>query len=212
MSATAGRNTTVVGTFDDVDRANRAMSALLENGFLKEHVGMVYKADRGPSRKEVGDTEGATYRDEKPQEVNEGQGAFTGALAGLGIGAAAGLAVLSGAIPVVGPAIAAGTLGVLLTNAAAGAGLGGLVGALVGKGVAEWDARFFEGEFEAGRVIMTIDAPGRVDQALSLLRAHGARDVRTSGEDQQSPDARSHEGIPSGSDTDATGGSPASIR
>ena len=38
-------------------------------------------------------------------------------------------------IPVVGPAIAAGTLGVVLSNAIAGAGIASLIGALVGEGL-----------------------------------------------------------------------------
>jgi hypothetical protein len=45
--------------------------------------------------------------------------------------------ILAGVIPVVGPAIAAVTLAVILSNSAAGAGIAGLVGAIVGAGVPE---------------------------------------------------------------------------
>ena len=107
---------------------------------------------------------------------------MTGALTGLGLGALAGLGVLSGVIPVVGPAIAAGTLGVILSNAAAGAGIAGLVGALIGAGIPEDEAKYYHGEFEAGRTIVTVTADGRADEATAILRRHGAYDMSTAGD------------------------------
>ena len=106
-----------------------------------------------------------------------GTGAVTGALAGLGLGALAGLGVLSGVIPVIGPAIAAGTLGIILTNAAAGAGIGGLVGALAGAGIPEDEAHYYQGEFESGRTIVTVQAEGRADEAMAILRRYDAYDM-----------------------------------
>jgi hypothetical protein len=102
---------------------------------------------------------------------------LTGALTGIGLGALAGLGVLAGVIPVVGPAIAAGTLGVVLSNAAAGAGIAGLVGALVGAGVPEHEAKYYQGELEAGRVIVTVHAAGRAEEAAAVLRRNGAYDM-----------------------------------
>jgi uncharacterized protein (TIGR02271 family) len=116
-------------------------------------------------------------------------GALTGALTGLGLGALAGLGVLSGVIPVVGPAIAAGTLGVVLSNAAAGAGIAGLVGALVGAGLPEHEAAYYQGEFEAGRTIVTVNADGRADEATAILRRLGAYDMSTRGNVATSPAA-----------------------
>jgi hypothetical protein len=98
-------------------------------------------------------------------------------LTGLGLGALAGLGVLAGVIPVVGPAIAAGTLGVILSNAAAGAGIAGLVGALVGAGIPEHEAKYYQGELEAGRSIVTVNAAGRADEATSILRGCGGYDM-----------------------------------
>jgi len=88
---------------------------------------------------------------------------------------------LSGVIPVVGPAIAAGTLGVVLSNAAAGAGIVGLVGALIGAGVPEEEAKYYHSEFEAGRTIVTVKADGRYDDAMAILRRHGAHDITSRG-------------------------------
>src|SRR5207302_2981444 len=103
-------------------------------------------------------------------------------LAGLGLAALSARGVPSGAIPVLGPAIAGGTLGVILSNAAAGAGIGGLVGALVGAGIPEHEARYYQGEFEAGRTIVTVQADGRADEAVAILRRNGAYDMSTRGE------------------------------
>jgi uncharacterized protein (TIGR02271 family) len=97
------------------------------------------------------------------------------------LGALAGLGVLAGVIPVVGPAIAGGTLGIVLSNAAAGAGLAGLVGALVGYGIPEEEAEYYRGEFEAGRTIVTVTADGRADEATAILRRFGAYDMSTRG-------------------------------
>ncbi|MBV8317271.1 MAG: hypothetical protein JOZ53_20220 [Planctomycetaceae bacterium] len=68
-------------------------------------------------------------------------------------------------------------MGVVLSNAAAGAGIAGLVGALVGAGLPEHEAKFYQGEFEAGRAIVTVNAAGRADEAAAVLRRNGAYDM-----------------------------------
>jgi len=82
---------------------------------------------------------------------------------------------------VIGPAIAAGTLGVILSNAAVGAGVAGLVGALIGAGIPEEEAQYYQSEFEAGRAIVTVTANGRADEATAILRRYGAYDMSTQG-------------------------------
>ncbi len=100
-------------------------------------------------------------------------------MTGLGLGALAGLGVISGVIPVIGPAIAAGTLGVILSNAAAGAGIVGLVGALIGAGVPEHEAKYYHQEFEAGRTVVTVMSDGRGNEATAILLRHGAYHMST---------------------------------
>ena len=109
-------------------------------------------------------------------DSHAGSGAIARALTGLGLGAFAGLGVLAGVIPVVGPAIAAGTLGVIVSNAAE-AGIVGVAGALIGAGVPEHEAKYYDKEFEAGRTIVTVTADGQADKATAILRRHGAYDV-----------------------------------
>jgi len=69
------------------------------------------------------------------------------------------------------------TLGVIVSNAAAGAGIVGVAGALIGAGVPEHEAKYYDKEFEAGRTIVTVTADGQADKATAILRRYGAYDV-----------------------------------
>lgn len=160
------QDSTVVGVFEDRRHANQAITELHNAGFGQDQIGLAMRHDDGVTDAAI--TE---------HDTHTGSGALAGALTGLGLGALAGLGVLAGVIPVVGPAIAAGTLGVILSNAAAGAGIAGLVGALVGAGIPEHEAKYYQGEFEAGRAIVTVHAGNRSAEATSILRQFGAYDM-----------------------------------
>jgi len=168
----AQQRTTIVGVFADHKHADQAVADLRQAGFRNDQIGVAMRHDEARA-----DTTVAAGED----DTHAGTGALTGAMAGLGLGALAGLGVLSGMIPVIGPAIAGGTLGILLSNAAAGAGIAGLVGALVGAGIPEDEATYYQNEFEAGRTIVTVTADGRADEATTILRRHGAYDMSTKG-------------------------------
>jgi len=167
---TAKQRSTVVGVFEDRRQADQAVAELRKAGFREDQIGVAMRRDEGMSDAES--TTGDTYAEE---------GGIGGALAGLGLGALAGVGVLAGVIPVIGPAIAGGTLGIILSNAAAGAGVAGLIGALVGYGIPEEEAKYYHSEFEAGRTIVTVNADGRVDEANAILRRYGAYDMSTRG-------------------------------
>jgi hypothetical protein len=159
---------TVVGVFDDRLQADRAVDELRREGFRDDQIGVAMRYDAGSS---------ASTDASDAEDTKAGTGAVAGVVAGLGLGALAGLGVLSGVIPVIGPAIAGGTLGVILSNVAAGAGVGGLVGALAGAGVPEEEAHYYQGEFESGRAIVTVQADGRADEAMAVMRRYGAYDM-----------------------------------
>jgi hypothetical protein len=166
FAMTTQPRTTVVGVFDDRRHANQAITELHKAGFGESQIGVVmWHAEGAP------DIAGAEH------DSHAASGALTGALTGLGLGALAGLGVLAGVLPVVGPAIAAGTLGIILSNAAAGAGIAGLVGALVGAGIPENEAKYYQGELESGRSIVTINAAGRAVEATAILRQCGGYDM-----------------------------------
>ncbi len=162
---------TVVGVFEDRAQADRAVAELRKAGFRDDQIGVAMRHNTDDFAIDVEEEEGS----------EAAAGATAGALTGLGLGALAGVGVLAGVIPVIGPAIAGGTLGIILSNAAAGAGIAGLVGALVGAGIPEDEATYYQGEFEAGRVVVTVHADGRAAEAQTILNRQGAYNMHTQG-------------------------------
>ena len=55
----------------------------------------------------------------------------------------------------------------------------GIAGNLTETGVSEADARYYQQEYEAGRIIITVRANGRKQEALDILRRYGAYDAFT---------------------------------
>jgi uncharacterized protein (TIGR02271 family) len=154
------KHATVVGVFNTRAEAEAALRDLRAAGFKEDRVGMVA---RNPSGKLV-DENDETYAEE---------GAAVGAVAGAGAGALVGWGVLSGVVPVIGPAIALGTLGTILANAAGGAVIAGIAGALIGWGIPEEDAKYYELEVKAGRFLVAVDAKDREAEAWTILSRHG---------------------------------------
>jgi hypothetical protein len=152
---------TVLGVFPNRTAAEDAIRELQKAGFSDSAIGMISRNDKG---------EVVT---EKAGETMAGEGLAAGAIIGAGAGTAVGLGVLAGTIPVIGPVLAVGTLGTMLLNAAAGAAVVGLVGALIGLGIPEEDARFYEDEVKGGRFLVTVDAGERDAEALGILRRCG---------------------------------------
>ncbi|MHB8973436.1 MAG: general stress protein [Pirellulaceae bacterium] len=154
---------TVVGVFDERSEADQAIYDLGKAGFRSDQIGVV---TRDPERATV-------VRGEAEAETDPGGGVILGAVTGAGIGSLVGLGVLAGVVPVIGPALAAGTLATILTNAAGGAAIAGLGGALMGWGVPEEHAKYYDSEFQAGRVVVTVHAEDRCDTARTILESHG---------------------------------------
>ncbi len=112
-------------------------------------------------------------------ENKSGEGAAIGAVAG-GLGAGA-VALALGTIPGVGPILslgtgaAAGIFGAMFgIGAVAGAATGGIVGALVGMDIPEEEARHYEAELKAGRVLVGVKATDRLDEAACILEQCGS--------------------------------------
>src|SRR5687768_3776353 len=91
------------------------------------------------------------------------EGATTGGVAGMGVGAVlgwlAGIGTL--AIPGVGPFIAAGPIMAALGGAAVGGATGGLVGALIGLGIPEYEAKLYEGRLRSGNILISVHTDDR---------------------------------------------------
>ena len=153
---------TVVGVFTTTQAARDATQALKKAGFLESEIGVVSSHGQ---------------HDGSDDESRVAEGAVAGATTGLGIGALWGLGILAGVLPAIGPAIAGGTLAVLLSSAAAGAATAGLAGALIGMGLSKNEADFYDAEVQAGRTIVTVEAGQRYAEATKILRQAGGYDM-----------------------------------
>jgi len=162
----ARERSTVVGVFQDRSRAEEAVRALRQAGFREDHISLV---DRHHDASGASKTEGS----------HAGTGAAAGAATGAGIAALWSLGASFGVLPVIGPILAAGPIAAALLSAAGGAAAGGLVGALVGMGIPEEEAKYYEGEVGAGRTLVTVHADGRYAEAWSLLQRYGAYNQET---------------------------------
>ncbi|GCE05439.1 hypothetical protein [Dictyobacter aurantiacus] len=154
---------TAVGVFSEPALAEQAMDQLRNAGFTDEQIGFVSRDPDHASSDGIGDGGNA------PSTA-------TGAVSGGVIGGVIG-AVTSLLIPGFGPAIAGGILAVTLGGAALGALAGGFVGSLMHLGVPEHEARFYESQLNEGRTVVTVNAPGRYDEAVRILRQAGAYDA-----------------------------------
>ena len=161
--ATMTETKSVVGVFDNPSQAQNAVNDLRKAGYTDDQIGVVSHDRDG--RAKVIDSESETKVED---------GAFAGLAAGTGVGALWGLGILAGVLPGIGPAIAGGTLGVLLSSAAAGAATAGIGGALVGLGIPEDDATYYEGEFKSGKTIVTVQGGPQGGDANKVLSQHGA--------------------------------------
>lgn len=160
-------NNTVVGVFATPQLAQKAVMDLKSGGLRDDQIGVLSRNDSG---KVVGK--------QSDDGSDVAKGAAAGAAAGASVGALWGLGILAGALPGIGPAIAGGTLGVLLSSATAGAAAAGIAGALMGMGLTDAEAKFYEGEFGRGRTLVTVDAGSKADWARGVLIQHGG-EVRT---------------------------------
>jgi hypothetical protein len=161
--ANRGDKNVVVGVFESRSPAEHAMLELCRVGFDDDEIGMLAR-----------DTEGKLVRPgvRRTESATE-EGAAVGAVVGAAGGAALGAAVLTGLIPAIGPVLAVGTLGALLVNAAGGAVVGLVAGALIGWGIPEEEAEYYETEVKAGRYLVTVDASGeRAGEARAILDKH----------------------------------------
>jgi hypothetical protein len=165
--ATATVHDTTVGVFGTREAADRAVLDLKRAGYRDDQIGVVGKNASGKTVK----TDGAG-------ETNAAEGAAIGAAAGAGAMALGSLAVTFGIIPVIGPILAVGPLAAALISAGAGAAAGSLTGALIGWGIPEEDAKFYEGEVGAGRYLVTVDEGAEYD-ARGVFTRHGGYDRAT---------------------------------
>jgi stress response protein YsnF len=163
------QRSTVVAVLNSRAGAEHAVDELQRAGFSRDAIGIVARDADGKPRAQMRES----------HETYAGEGAAVGAAAGAGVAALASLGMTFGAIPVVGPILAVGPLAAALLSAAGGAVAGGVVGALIGWGIAEEEAKYYESEVVAGRYLVTVQADGRYSEAWSILQRCGGYNRET---------------------------------
>ena len=156
----------VIGYFQDSRQAEEAVNELKEKGF--NEISILGNDEGRDNAGNKGRNEGMGF---------ENQSLSRGTMTGGAIGGLAGLALGAGAlfIPGIGPIIAMGPLAAAL----GGAVTGGVAGALVDYGIPKERSDFYETKIKEGNTVMILKTDeGKTDSAASILRNHGAQDVR----------------------------------
>lgn len=166
-SNTSSKNTsshnTIVGVFVNPRSAQQTVVDLKSAGFTEKQIGLLSRNDRSDLGEETRESD----------EV--AAGAATGAVTGAGAGALWGIGILTGMLPGIGPALVGGTLGVLLSSAATGGAMAGIGGALIGMGLSDMEAAYYEREFKEGRTLVTVNGGDMSNTAYHVIRQHGGQ-------------------------------------
>ena len=170
----SGKNTAVFGIYQTRAAAEECVNALRHAGFRNTDISALFPDNMGT--KDLGC--------EKNTKAPEG--ATTGAASGAVLGSALGWLVGIGAlaIPGIGPLIAAGPIMAALAGAGAVGMAGGVIGALVGFGIPEYEAKRYEGRMKHGSILLSVhcDDSHWVRRAEEVLTRTGAEDVSSSSE------------------------------
>jgi hypothetical protein len=163
------KNTAVFGIFSNRLQVDEAMSALGVDGFRPADISVLYQENSGTKdlahQKNTKAPEGATA------------GIGAGALAGGALGWLAGIGALT--VPELAPLAAAGPVVGALAGAGAVGTVAGIVGALIGMGTPEYEAKRYEGRVKNGGILLSVhcDDADWVKRAGTILKTSGAQDI-----------------------------------
>jgi len=164
----------IIGYFEDSGQAGQAAKELKDKGF--NEISILGNDNGGKEGSKGRDNNGMSWGN---QNLSNGTmtGGTIGGIAGLGLGAGA-LGALGAAallIPGIGPIVAMGPLAAAL----GGAVTGGVAGALVDYGIPKERSDFYETKIKEGKTVVILKAnEDKTDTIASILRNHGAKDVR----------------------------------
>jgi len=171
-----------VGLFSTQQEAEQAMHRLRDSGFHMDRISVVAKSGEGLRDLTTdGDYDPNKSSTEQARD-GAGAGATAGALTGGAIGLIGSLGVL--AIPGVGLAAEAGfLLASTLLGSGIGAASGGLLGALIGWGIPEDQANYYnERVYNNNEYLVLVEGNEQEIHAAELvLRDNGIRDWNTYG-------------------------------
>jgi hypothetical protein len=150
----------IIGVFANTSDARSAIEQLRDCGFPASRVGILTH-DRD------GDEHVKSIKDLSGNEM--GKGAAAGAAVGASGGALWALGIAAGLLPAIGPVVAGGLLGAVLASAGAGATLGAVAGSLVGLGIDDEEAAYYDEEFRRGNTIV-VAQPENVEEMETARR------------------------------------------
>lgn len=148
------------GVFENANQANLAIQALMNDGFEREQITVVCTEES--RRKHFADIQPEPHATDATAG-NEITSGVVGGLAGALVSLAAVATIGGLGIVAVGPILAGGITGTLL-------------GALVGRGVEDEKARFYDQEVDKGNILVCVEdeSEGRLVDAEKLLADSGA--------------------------------------
>jgi len=154
----AGKNTAVFGIYNSREAAEGAVDRLLAANFRNEDISVLLQDNVGTK----------DFAHEKHTKAPEGTatGVLTGGIIGGTLGGLIGIGAL--AIPGLGPLIAAGPI----------------IGALIGMGIPEYEAKRYEGRIKEGGILLSVhcDNSDWVGKAKQILKDTGAEDIASADE------------------------------
>jgi hypothetical protein len=157
-------NTAVIGVFANRDCAQAAVRDLRNAGFEEAEIGVLGRRTEEPSL-------------DRATNSKIAEGSVIGAATGAGAGALWALGIATIGLPAIGPAVAGGIFMALLASAGGGAAVGTLMGALVGLGIPEEEANWYQSELQAGRYLVTVRSDAfRRGEIDAILSRHGGYD------------------------------------
>lgn len=176
QDATTTTTQRAIGLFSTRSEAEAALHRLRDAGFNMDRVSVVGQ-NQDDELTALSSPNGEKDRSEQAKG-GAGAGATAGAVTGGALGLLGTLGVL--AIPGVGPAA---ELGILLANTVIGGGIGaaggGLLGALIGWGIPEDQANYYNNRvFEHNDYLLMVesDNSAEIRQAEEIVHNHGIRD------------------------------------
>lgn len=146
------------GVFSDVATAEKVIHDLKNHGYKSKDIS-VFAHDKSKANVLEDEVNTGVTTNDEGRGKNAGKGASIGAASGGVLGGLGGLVVGLGllTIPGIGQIAAAGPLAAALSGAAVAAGGGGIIGALVGLGMPEEQAKQYEEFLKNGKIIVLVE-------------------------------------------------------
>ena len=186
-------NTSVFGIYHTRDAAEEAVSALRQARFRSTDISALFPDN-------IGSKDFALEKNSKAPEAAT-SGAVGGVIAGGIVGWLTGAGMLS--FPGIAPYISAGPIVSALAAAGALGIVAGIVGALIGAGIPEYEARRYRGRVKHSGVLLSVHCDNHdwVKRAAATLKRTGAENVSSASEaaadyaDSERPVARMRSSI-----------------